>query len=138
VLQKPLQQFGCGVDFQPPHKQRERQVPVGLIRQEDTAVPQRLSEVGIDEKKPRSMNRGGLGSTATSHSVELAKFTQGFRSFAAFFHAGFFVIFPPFQLAFDTVDLQFLFQLPDRVFKVTSDIYFDHIASLPLVVGRSR
>lgn len=86
-------------------------------------------------KKNPGRKTGASVSTAIFHPVELAKFTQGFRSFTAFLHAGFLVVFAPFQLTFDTIDLQFFLQLPDRVFKVTSDIYFDHIASLPLVVG---
>jgi hypothetical protein len=78
------------------------------------------------KQKPRRRAVGACSSDPASHPVELAKFTQGFGCFAAFFDAGFFVILTPFQLSFDTVDLQFFLQLPDRVFKVTSDIYFDH------------
>ncbi len=112
MLQKALQQVGR----------------VGLLGQ------------GVEKRKKKNpgMYRGFFYSTAIFHPIELAKFTQGFRSFATFLDAGFFVILTPFQLAFDTVDLQFFLQLPDRVFKVTSDIYFDHIASLPLVVGRGH
>ena len=78
------------------------------------------------QKRPNGKPAGAFNSEPASHPVEFTKFAQGLSGFAAFFYAGFFVIFTPFQLSFNTVDLQFLLQLPDRVFKVTSDIDFDH------------
>jgi hypothetical protein len=82
---------------------------------------------GEDKKSPNGgIRQGFLNSEPASYPVEFAKFTQGLSGFAAFFDTGFFVVFTPFQLSFNTVDLQFFLQLPDRVFKVTSDIDFDH------------
>ena len=77
-------------------------------------------------KSPNGRPVRALNSEPASHPVEFAKFAQGLRCFAAFFDTGFFIVLTPFQLSFNTVDLQFLLQLPDRVFKVTSDIDFDH------------
>ncbi len=102
VLQKKLKMLGVVVDLQ------------GRVM------------VRGKNKRPDGTAVRAYGSEPSSHPVELAKFTQGLSSFATFFYAGFFVVFTPLQLSFNTIDLQFFLQLPDRVFKVTSDIYFDH------------
>jgi hypothetical protein len=65
-------------------------------------------------------------------AVKLAKFTEGFGTLAAFFHTGFFIVLPPFEFTLDSVDLQFLLELADRIFKVALHFYFDHLQSHPL------
>ena len=81
---------------------------------------------GRGENSPNGRTGRASNSEPASYPIEFAKFAQGLSCFAAFFDTGFFIVFTPFQLSFNTVDLQFFLQLPDRVFKVTSDIDFDH------------
>jgi hypothetical protein len=63
---------------------------------------------GRGEKRPDGYAVGAKRLHPASHPVELSKFTQGLSGFAALFHAGLLVVLAPFQLTFDTVDLQFL------------------------------
>lgn len=67
---------------------------------------------GLQERKMMKRNNpsvctGVISLRSISQAVELSKFPQGFRCFTAFLYAGFFVVFTPFQLTFNTVDLQF-------------------------------
>lgn len=72
--------------------------------------------------------------TAIFHPVKLTKLTECFSSLATFFYTGFFVKFPSLQLTLDSINLEFLFQLTNRVFKVAFHFYFDHEQSHPLSV----
>ena len=80
----------------------------------------------IKNKGPVVVNDRPFGLHSASHSVELAKFPQSFSAFSAFFNTRFFIVFAPFEFTFDSVNLQFLFQLADRVLNIASDFYFDH------------
>jgi len=65
--------------------------------------------------------------SATSDAVKLAELAAGFSLLAAFLYTGLFVTFTTFQLSLDTINLQFLFQLPDGILKVSTNFNFNHL-----------
>lgn len=67
------------------------------------------------------------GVSAASNTIELAKFAAGFSLLATFFYTWLFITLATFQLALDTINLQFLFQLPDGILKVSSNFNFNHL-----------
>jgi hypothetical protein len=86
-----------------------------------------------NKKKPCSL-KGSAGLNKlipVFHSVVLAKFTQGFSRLATLLNTWFLVIFAPFELALDTVNLQFFLQLADCILKVSLYFYFNHEKSHP-------
>ena len=77
------------------------------------------------ERMSDFLNRNRLD--RLSYAIELPEFSAGFRLLAALFHTGFLVVFPAFQLSFDTIDLQFLLQLSYGVLKITTNFNFYHL-----------
>lgn len=70
---------------------------------------------------------GLLSLSAPSDAVKLAELATGFRLFAPFFYARLFVVLTTLQFSFDSVNLKFLFQLTDGVFKISTNFNFYHL-----------
>lgn len=64
---------------------------------------------------------------SASDPVKLAEFTTSFSLFATFFYTWFFIAFATFEFSFDSINLQFLFQLPDGIFKISTNFNFYHL-----------
>ena len=88
---------------------------------------------GLKAKGPVVFNNRPFRLIVFFHAVELAKFTQSFSAFPTFTYTWFLVVLTSFEFAFDTINLQFLLQLADRVLKVAFDFDFNHLKSHPLV-----
>ncbi len=65
--------------------------------------------------------------STSSDAVELAKLAASLSLFAALFDTGFFILLATLQLSFDSINLQFLFQLTDGVFKISTNFNFYHL-----------